>query len=522
MPPSPNRARRAAPLLALLCLLALPAGCFRDTGRGHGGRGLLVIVVDGLRADHTSLPGPDGERLYDRRTTPGLEALGREGVWFTDCYSAAPERIPAHAAILTGCDPRIVRRPPVPRGMFLALSREWLLPRAVPALARELLVSGFATAAYVDDPHLDERLGFGSGFEQYQRFPQDVGEGPGFGVELISGRFLSWLRELESDRDWFAYLTVKDLERAWTTADPARDTFFEPREELDHVPPISSARHAYFAVPVDRWDGGLHSVGEYEARYDGAIRQVDLVLQRLLRQIHERGLWETTTICVVGSYGVGFGESGLYLTSGTLSDVDLHVPLIVKPPASWPGRRGVAIDHLASTIDVMPTLLELLGVPPPPGMHGVSHAGATLPDAEPARDAVFASGGVQTGFAVRTKEYAYELARPGWNAPREYATTWSGTRGGSGPPLREHLTRRGRGAFPGNLGPTLGLPEVADELRARGEEHFLWLDRARDAVHQVPWQTEPLDPDVLRELVERGLVAPDAVRIPPRAAEGSP
>lgn len=504
--------RILAPRTALLwmsLLAALASGCFPDTGHGRGGRGVLILAIDGLRADHVSLPLADGTPGYDRQTTPGLEALAREGVHFTRCFSAAPDRIPAHAAILSGCDPRVVRRPPPPVGTYMALAREWRLPPGLPSLSRELLAAGFRTAAFVDDLHMDERLGFASGFETFQRFPQRVRDGTGQGVATIYSRLWAWLREQDRDRDWFAYVTIRDLERAWNQRDPVRDTYFQPRPELSAVPPIASSRNAYFGIPVDRWDGGLHSLGEREAHYDGAIRQVDGVLQRLFRQLKERGLWERTTVVVVGSFGVGLGEAGLYLTSGSLSDVDLHVPCVIKPPGSWPGPRGVASEHLMSTLDLLPTVLELSGVPVPPGVHGLSQARAALPDAAPVRRYAFASGGVRSGFAVRAGEFAYQLTEPFGGARRDHVTTWTGLRANFDPRPREHLVRSGPGADPGDLGPSLVLPEVAAELRAAGEEWYLWLDRARDALHEVPWQKSPLAPSLWDELVRRGLVSPE-------------
>lgn len=506
----PRSALAALALLGLLLLgLLLLGACSQQGGHGRGGRGVLIIAIDGLRADHVSLPRADGQPGYDRRTTPGLEALAKAGLSFTQCFGAAPERIPAHAAILSGCDPRVVRRPPVPSGTFLALTREWLLPRGLPYLPRELLAAGFRTAAFVDDPHLEERLGFASGFETFERFPQRVRDGAGYGSGVIGARFLAWLREQERDRDWFAYLTVKDLERAWTSADPVRDTYFTPRPELSAVPPVASTRHPYFAIPLDRWDGGLHSLGEYEARYDGAVRQVDLVLLRLFRQLQERGLWDRTTVVVVGSYGVGLGEAGLILSSGTLADVDLHVPLVIKPPSSWPGPRGALSAHLASTIDIVPSVLELVGVPAPAGLHGVSQLSAVLPGSSPVRSHAFASGGMQIGIAVRTPQHAYQLTLPSAATRRDFITTWTGLRQGVDPRPREHLMRRVPGGDVGDLGPSLDDPVLMAELRSAGEEWYRWLDHARDALHEVPWQRRPMDPALRRELEVRGLVAPE-------------
>ena len=76
--------------LWIVALAVVASACSPMSGEG---RGVLVIVVDGLRADHTSGLG------YDRETTPELERLAADGVRFTQTFSAAPEVIPAHVEI---------------------------------------------------------------------------------------------------------------------------------------------------------------------------------------------------------------------------------------------------------------------------------------------------------------------------------------------------------------------------------------------------------------------------------------
>ncbi|MAF65921.1 MAG: hypothetical protein CMJ84_09740 [Planctomycetes bacterium] len=491
---------RAGPLL----IAAFALGATACSPPPREGRGVLVIAIDDLRADHVSGLG------YDRETTPELERLAAEGLRFTQTFSAAPEVIPAHVALLTGCDPRLARRPLLPDGSRFALVNDWLIPRSVPRLAVEYLASGYATAAFVDHPRVSDLFGFDTGFEEFHGFTEGrTGDTPNFGFEGVTGRFMRWLRGQDEDRDWFAYLTLGDLGRAWSEAEPRWAGYFEPRAELAFVPPVTEAARSFFAIANDVWrasDGRLQTLAEYEASYDGALRQLDERLGRLFNRLRGIGRWERTTVCVVGSFGIGFGESGLLLDGGTLSDVDVHVPWILRPAAAADVERGRNIEALASTLDLAPTLLELSEIPKPPGMHGISQLAAGRPGAAAVREHAFSSLGLSEGFSARDATYSFLRTRPGSEGPPSLAHSWFGERNPPGDGWREHLRDR-RTAGPGSLEPSSADAEAAAILRAAGEEWFAWIAHARDAYHPAPWREDAPDPILRAELVERGLVA---------------
>ncbi|MCB9913546.1 MAG: sulfatase [Planctomycetes bacterium] len=486
--------RLLAPLVALVA-------CAPAAERGHGGRGVLLVVVDSLRADHFGAAG------YDRDTTPTLDALAERGVWFEQAFSPAPDLIPAHAAILTGCDPRVVRVPLPQAPGVLSLSRQWRMPPELPSLAAEFLAQGFHTAAFVDHPWLSSQYGFDRGFQAFDEFSGGtLLDRHDFGAGGIGRSFTLWLSSLADDADWFAYLTINDLERSISADDGPWQRFFEPRAELDEVPPVVRAQRAFFAVPDALGAPPGLTIGEHEARYDGALRQLDTKLDRLLAQLDAKGRLEETTVVLVGAYGMGFGESGLFLDHGTLSDVDLQVPWMMVPAASLHVPRGARAPHLASTLDVMPTLLELYGIPVPSGVHGVSQLPALEPGASAVRELAFASGGLSDGFAVQDERYSFQWSAPAMRGDKALYASWYGTSAGVARKFRGYLRDREAGDPPGDLGPSARDPERAAELQARGEEWFEWMDRARDALHDPPWMEEPVTREELEELEARGLV----------------
>lgn len=494
----------------LFVLAALLAGCAPEPSSSGSGHGVLVIAIDALRSDHVSVYG------YDRPTMPRLEKLADEGVVFLEAWAAAPELVASHASILTGCDPTIARRPPLPDGTQLSESVAWQIPSEVPRLAREFLAAGYSTAAFVDDPMLSPVYGFDGGFETFTGYRADARTKKESGFTAVGEKFLRWLQEVDASGEWFAYLHANDLESVWSdpSPDPRVITYFEARPELQHVPPVAESDEVFFAVPRKRWEyGGILSLGEYEARYDGTMRRLNDGISRLFAHLRRQGRWETTTVLVVGTYGFGFGESGLILESGTLSDVDLHVPCILRPAPAFETERGLRTPHLVSLLDLAPTLLDLAGLDVPRGMGGISHLGTLLGGREPAREVAFASGGLQDGFAAIDERWIFERSAPGSRRPGPLVESWYGEYVPDRVEYRTFLKDRHAGATLGNLGDSAEDDEAITRLSEAGTVWIRAAERARDALHKVPWARKELSPEELNELRRRGIVPPGAEAI---------
>src|SRR6185295_712543 len=166
---------------------------------------------DALRADHLDAYG------YDRDTTPFLSELARDGVRFEQVFAAAPLMLPAHAALLTGCEPDVARRflapelegdalrerlpgedrarGPEPRAALEgAGERRWGIPVRAPHLAIEFLTAGYATAAFVDHELLFDTSGFGLGFQHHEHLdPGEAERWEGPPSTRAVDHFLKWL-----------------------------------------------------------------------------------------------------------------------------------------------------------------------------------------------------------------------------------------------------------------------------------------------------------------------------------------
>lgn len=398
---------RPTGILSAALAFAMVGGCGAFPG-GEVGPGVLVIAIDGLRADHLGCLG------YDRPATPTMDELAADGVLFTQAFSTAPLVLPSHVSLFTGCDPIVARRF-VPSSFEGLEERRWLIPERVPHLAVELLSAGFRTAAFVDDPLLDPVYGFKRGFQKYDLLRDEEVKDTDH-TTALTRRLVQWLRNLDRGERWYAYLHVADLERFWGHPDSEWDRYFPAREDLEEIPPVGHTDSQFFAIPSSRWQGGSRTVGEYEASYAGHLRKLDGELQDLLARLRAIERLDQTTVVVVGSFGIQFGEAGLYLRGGRYSMADLHVPLIVRPRVDTPDAvRGRRVDAMVSLMDVAPTVLALEGVPEPGGMHGVSQAAwvAGAPPAAPLRRYAFASCGMQSGCAVIGERYCLEYLQPG-------------------------------------------------------------------------------------------------------------
>jgi len=451
-------------------------------GRGPAGRGVLLIVADGLRADHVAEAG------YDRDTTPFLDALAAEGVSFRQAYSTAPWLMPAHVSVVTGCDPFVALRF-LPEDLTPTMAALWKVPEDAPRLAREFLRKGYATAAFSDHPWFSPVHGFDSGFQSFFDFPLGPSARQTPGVEGTAKRFKQWLLGRPREKNWFAYVHLHDLERAWNEADPAWFTLFEARPELDHLPPLGAADHLYDAVPQRRWPGGLLTLGQYEIQYDGAIRRLDAELGKLFLWLEGQERWGRTTVVVVGSYGMGLGEARVILDHGTLTDVDLHVPLIVRPRGGLEGPQ--VRSQLASIMDVAPTLLDLEGLAVPHEMHGVSLAPAMRDPVLAPRRNLVARCGFQSGYVVMDERWCYERTQPWAVRDSALVLSWYGRADPADRVAREVLHDRRRGSDPGHRGVSPLDPELVARLRGVADGLLATFDGARREYQRVDWPSPP-------------------------------
>src|SRR5438309_5462281 len=307
------------------CYLAAGASVAREPVPDKTARpGVFLITIDTLRADHVHCYG------YDRIQTPALDLLAKQGIRFTQAFTPSPITNSSHASIMTGLLPSS-------HGVS-----DFGVPLAAiyPTLAELLAKGGYRTAAFIGAVILDSKNlapGLDRGFEFYDNFPERTTTKSRWGRLERRG------------------MEVEQRAESWLNAHPTAAHFvwvhfYDPHDPYEPPPPYSE-------VYQDRL-------------YDGEIAYADSALGHFLAYLKKKGWYEGAIIVVVGDHGEGLGEHGEDTHGIFLYDSTTHVPLIVKLPSGQ--GAGKVMDEQVRTTDIVPTILELLGIPAPADLDGTS------------------------------------------------------------------------------------------------------------------------------------------------------
>jgi arylsulfatase A-like enzyme len=320
----------------------------------RGPMNLIWIVLDTVRADHLGCYG------YERETSPNLDAFARRGILFERAFSQAPETVASQMSFLTSLYPSV-------HGISHAAESK-VLHEEVPTLAGVLRSHdhAFATAAFTEGGSMTYRIGFGRGFDRYHDGGY-VTERPGKMIEKTFGNAIDWITR-NRNRRFFAFLQTYEAHTPYNPPKPY-DNLFSPDYQGPHHPPISWLSVERYLLDRQLRHDDRAVVDRLVSIYDGGIRYADHQLGLLLDQIESLDLLENTLIVVTSDHGEEFFDHLAVATHGTsLYEEMMHVPLVLF----LPGREPDRIDDPVGLIDIMPTLLEELGVPLPGGLQGRS------------------------------------------------------------------------------------------------------------------------------------------------------
>jgi len=290
------------------------------------GRDVVLVTLDTTRPDRLGLYGNQAIE------TPTLDRLGREGVVFSKAVATAPVTLPAHASILTGL---------YPYGHGARANGVFAADATPPTLAEILAAHGYDTAAFVSSFALDSRFGLDRGFAIYDDKMLRTGGSIGFSerrADETTERAIAWLRSPRT-RPYFLWVH-----------------YYDPHTKYDPPEPYAS---------------------QSTNKYDGEIAYMDAQLGQLLDAAKAASRRDPLVV-VTADHGEALGEHGEDTHSLLVQEATLRIPWILRAHGVLPsGRR---IDGLASQVDVMPTVLSLLGIDAPAGLHGSDWARAPDPD----------------------------------------------------------------------------------------------------------------------------------------------
>lgn len=354
---------------------------------------LVIVSWDTVRADHLSLYG------YEYETTPKLEMLAREALVFRNAYAPGNMTLTSHASLFTGLYARRhgahYHDPEFPDGKPLG--------EGFTTLAEALSQNQYATYAVIaNTAYLTRDFGMDQGFDYFdarepiillaktqkyffRRFIRDVV------IRLVTHTPLvprTAFDKLYRNAEEINAEVFSVLDRAQASGRPfflfanymdAHDPYLPPAPYDELVPGkderfVSMKFHSIAAaILIDRKPISEPDRQHMLSQYDGAIAYLDAQLERLVEALKERGLYDDTLLIVLSDHGEVFGDKGLFGHAVSLYQDQIHVPLVIKLPAS--DRVGV-VTQIASLVDVLPTVLDGLGLAALEDLHGRSLLGA--------------------------------------------------------------------------------------------------------------------------------------------------
>jgi len=333
------------------------------------GLNVLLIGVDTLRADHLSAFG------YERETTPHLSALADEGVRFTMTRSQAPWTLPSFSSTLTSLYPSV-------HGAGRGGHDEWepIDPNTV-SLAEVLTRNGYETAGIVANGLISPRYGLDQGYAMYRAAwaMESVQRDTSQVIDFVEGH---------TRTPWHLFWHIMDPHLPYSTEESFREVFTEeeydgrfaggrngsvPFEVLDPRPGRRWYAHEGPPPPPDLSEADKRYVVDY---YDAEIAEMDAAVGRVIEALKASGQWERTVVAFIADHGEGLGDHDHYHHGYTLYDDQVHIPMILRVPGREVGR---VIDRPVAAIDLAPTLLGALGIPPPESFQGVDRLAAAAP-----------------------------------------------------------------------------------------------------------------------------------------------
>ena len=324
---------------------------------------VVVVLVDTLRADSVGL------YAGGKSITPRLDALGDEGLVFTQAVSQSSWTLESVASLMTGLHPRAHgARGREARSQSLA---EWgVLGDDAVTWAEAAARAGITPFGVSANPLVSRGTNLAQGFETFVELPWSP-EGRNWpDASAVNAAFLAWLRTHGGYR-FVAYLHFMEPHDPYTPPDPpAAPAGVRPAIARGWVRDAANRINWSHARPLSD-----DEIAHLRERYRSEVSAWDASLETLLDGLRSAGVRERTILVVTSDHGEEFQEHGRLTHGSHLYEETVRVPLLLRGPGIPPGRRDDAVQG----IDVFPTLARLLGVAPPPGLPGHDLLGAGTP-----------------------------------------------------------------------------------------------------------------------------------------------
>ena len=293
---------------------------------------LVMIVIDTLRSDHLGCYG------YTAIETPHIDRLALDGILAENATSHVPITLPSFSSIMTST---------LPPTHGVHSNEGFHLDDSSVTLAEILKEEGYSTSAVAGAAVLDSSSGLFQGFDRYDddfqmaytgyevylKGPRQVKSDTQRRAGDVTQAALGYVDSLSGDSPFFLFVH-----------------YFDPHAPYDPPPPYSKSDPSV----------AENAYARHLEVYDGEIAYPDEQIGRVLEGLKESGLRENTLVVLTADHGEGLGGHGEKTHAYFAYEQTLHVPLIFSMPGRLP--RGMKYAGLSRHIDLLPTILDILGI----------------------------------------------------------------------------------------------------------------------------------------------------------------
>jgi len=323
--------RTAVTLILFLVILSL-YNIIDNKKNGPKGPNVIFIIIDTLRADHLSCNG------YHRNTTPNIDKLSLDSIFYKNAISAAPWTTPSIASIFTAKFPVVLGFEDEP----IILDDQFL------TLAEIFKENNYKTRAIISHHYISSILGFHQGFDSYNE--QNAKGHSHISSPSITAKAVSFLnKQKQSKNKFFLFLHYFD---------PHSDYILHENYNYypDYTGPLYSGQPIY-ELQGKAPDLSANDIEYIKALYDSEISYTDKYIGKFLHKLKESGLYNDSLIILTSDHGEEFFERGDHFIGHgtTLYQEQIHVPLIIKLPGE--NNKKLNINYFG-LIDLMPTIIS--------------------------------------------------------------------------------------------------------------------------------------------------------------------
>jgi len=330
---------------------------------------VLLLGIDTLREDHTCSFEHSGVR------TPHMEALAGDGIRFASCFSTAPWTLPSFASIFTGQLP----------SYHEAIGGDYqMLDDRHTTIAEYFSAADYNTMGFMGVYYLTVAFGMEQGYNTNMGTPKVMTD-----YDQASTITALSLEYCERYREGPLYLFTHyyDPHAPYAPPPPYDTIYYFDRDPREPGQPVLETIMASETLVDDNKETGMYDwlegITDWHyptAQYAAEVSYTDEQVGRLIAGLKELGLYDDMLIVLVADHGEHLIDHDIYFTHYLPYQETIHVPLIVKLPGNRGGGR--VVPEPVSTLDVLPTIMEIVGLDNPGNLAGRSLLAAMLGEEE--------------------------------------------------------------------------------------------------------------------------------------------